>query len=192
MENNQNENYQGEESGNSGGGFNFKWLLYGAFALFFLFRMFSGGDDEGQDYIEETLEEPTQGIICSLQEQEKDLYKITDEQLIDARADSRIYVTYLEGNIDTFTIDEISITDAGNPRGSMMRSVMMGGMLGYMMGRPMSSGLARSSYASDGAYNKSSTSGRSSLRSTARKSTVRKPSAKKGFGSSKSSRSYGG
>ncbi len=178
------------ENNEKGGGFNFKWLLYGALGIYVIFSIFSGGD-EGQDYIEETLEEPTQGIICSLQEQEKDLYKITDEELIANRDDSRIYVSYLEGNIDTFTIDEISITEANDPRRSVMRSVMMGGMLGYMMGRPMSSGLTRSSYANDGAYNKSST-GRNTLRSTARKSTVRKPSAKKGFGSSKSSRSYGG
>lgn len=194
MENNQNE-YQGPQpqEQNGGGGFNFRWILYGAVGLYFLYRMFSGGSgDSTNDYVEETLVEPTQGIICELQEQEKDLYKITNEELIDNREDSRIIVTYLDSSIDTFTIDEVKISDASNPRRSMMRSVLMGGMLGYMMGRPMGSGLARSSYASDNSYNKSNTGGRSKLNSTARRTTVRKPSTKSGFGSGKSSRSYGG
>ncbi len=186
MENNQNGNNGG------GSGFNFRWIIYGALALYLLYNFF-GSSSSGDDYIEETLEEPTQGIICHLQEQEKDLFKITDEELIDKREDSRIYATYLDGKIDTFTIDEVSITDASDPRRSMMRSVMMGGMIGYMMGRPMGSGIARSSYANQSAYDKS-TSGRTNLRSSARKTTVRKPASrsKSGFGSSKSSRSYGG
>jgi len=198
MENNQNENQEGqsynqeshaEES--SGGGFNFRWLLYGAVGIYLLFKFFGGGSG-GDDYVEETLVEPTQGIICKLQEQEKDLYKITDEELIDNRADSRIIVTYLDSSIDTFTIDEVKISDASNPRRSIMRGVLMGGMLGYMMGRPMGGGLTRGSYASDNSYNKSNTSGRSKLNSTARRTTVRKPASKSGFGSKKSSRSYGG
>ncbi len=187
MENNQNGNNGG------GSGFNFRWIIYGALALYLLYNFFGRSSSSGNDYIEETLEEPTQGIVCHLLEQEKDLFKITDEELIDRREDSRIYATYLDGKIDTFTIDEVTISDASNPQRSMMRSVMMGGMIGYMMGRPMSAGVSRGSYANQGAYNKSN-AGTSNLRSSARRTTVRKPvsKSKSGFGSSKSSRSYGG
>lgn len=171
-------------------GFSFKWIIYGALGLFFLFRMFSGGG--GEDYVEETLEEPTQGIRVELQETEKDLFKITDEELLAARADSRIIVTYLDSSIDTFTIDEVTLSAANDPRRSMLRTAAIAGLLGYTMGRPMSSGISRSAYANDNAYNKSSTSGRSTLRSTARKTTVRKPTASKSYGGGKSTKSYGG
>lgn len=184
MENNQNEN--------QGGGFNFRWILYGIVGIYIISRFFGGSG--GDDYIEETLEDPTQGIICHLQEEKNDLFRITDEEIIDTRADSRIYATYMDGKIDTFTLDEVQLMSASDPRSSTLRAVAMGGMLGYMMGRPMSSGLSRSAYANQGAYDKASSNGRNQLRSTARKSTVRKPNprSKSGFGKSSSSRSYGG
>lgn len=173
--------------------FNFKWILYGAFALFFIFRIFSGGSDSGTDYVEETLEEPTQGIKVELQETEKDLFKITNEELLEKREDSQIIATYLDSSIDTFSIDEITLTEANDPRRSMVRSAAFAGLLAYSMGRrSMSSGVSRGAYASDKAYNKSNTSGRSSLRSTARKTTVRKPTSSSNYGSRKSSKSYGG
>ncbi len=185
MENNQ--------TANQGGGFNFRWLIYGALGLYILFNFF-GSRGGGDDYIEETLEDPTQGIICHIEEQKQDLFRITDEEIIDVKEDSRIYATYLDGSMDTFTLEEVRLIEANNPRASALRAIAMGGMLGYMMGRPMGSGLTRNSYANQSAYDKSSSSGRSQLRSTSRKTTVRKPnpSSKTGFGSSRSSRSYGG
>lgn len=173
--------------------FPLKWIIYGALALFFLFRVFSGGSSSGDDYIEETLEEPTQGIHVELQEMESDLFKITDEEILAKREDSQIIVTFLDSTVDTFGIDEIKLMEANDPKRSLIRSAAYAGMFGYMMGRPMGSGLGRSAYASDGAYNKSNSTGRSQLRSTARKTTVRKPStSSKSYGSSRSTKSYGG
>lgn len=171
--------------------FPWKWILYGCLGLYVVSSFFTGGDSDS-DYIEETLEEPTQGIIVELLETEKDLFKITNEEIIAQRDLSQIIAKYMDGSIDTFAIDDVRLTEAGNPRSSVMRSVAYAGLFGYMMGRPMGSGVARSAYASDAAHKKSST-GRNSLRSTARKTTVRKPtSSSKGYGSGKSSKSYGG
>ncbi len=174
--------------------FNFKWILYGAAALYILFRVFSGGGSSGNDYVEETLEEPTQGIKVELQEEKKDLFKITNEELLEKREDSQIIATYLDNTKDTFSIDEVRISDANDPRRSMIRTAAFAGLLAYSMGRrPMSSGVSRAAYANDNAYNKSNTSGRSSLRSTAKRTSVRKPSSSSSrYGGSRSSKSYGG
>jgi len=174
-----------------GSSFPIKYIFYGIIGLFVVYNVFAGDDSE-QDYIEETLEEPTQGIRVELQETEQDLFKITDEEILENREDSRIIASYLDNTVDTFTIDEVTLMSQDNPRGSMLRTVAYAGMFGYMMGRPMSSGVARSAYASDKAFNKSSNAGTSQMRSTARKSTVRKPTASKRYGGGKSTKSYGG
>jgi len=168
-----------------------KWIIYGCIGLYIVSGFFRSGDS-GSDYVEETLEEPTQGIIVELEETEKDLFKITNEEIIEKRELSQIIASYMDGTIDTFSIDEVRLSAANDPRRSMLKTAAYAGLFGYMMGRPMGSGVARSAYKSDGAYNKS-TSGRNSLRSTARKTTVKRPSsASKGYGSGKSSKSYGG
>jgi hypothetical protein len=148
---------------------------------------------EKKDYVESTVEDPTQGILAEIEEVEENRFKINNEEIIAKREDSRIIAKFLNGTIDTFTLDEITLVEANNPNRSMMRSVLMGGMIGYMMGRPMSTPINRQSYASDNAYNKSN-SGTNQLRSTATRRTVRTPKANSssGYGSRKSSRSYGG
>ena len=176
--------------------FSFKWILYGIVGLFVLYSAFFSKSDgsSGTDYVEETLEEPTQGILVELQEQEKDLFKITNEEILENRADSRIIANYMDNTSDTFTLEEVKLmqADERNPRRSLLRTAAYAGMFGYMMGRPMSSGVNRSAYANDKAYNKSSNAGRSQLRSTASKTVTRRPSSSKGYGGGKSSRSYGG
>lgn len=169
--------------------FPLKWILYGAVGIFVAYSYFTGGDS-GDDYIEETLEDPTQGIIVELKEVEDDMFKITDEEVISNREDSRIIVSFLDNTIDTFTIDEVRLSEASHPGRSAIRAAAYGGLIGYMMGRPMSSGTVRSAYAQESSYNKSN-QGRSTLRSTARKTTTRKP-VSRNYGSGKSSRSYGG
>lgn len=167
-----------------------KYGFYAIIALVILSKFIFGGS-EGADYVEQTVEDPTQGIIAHLQEVEKDLFKITDEKLIDKREESQIIATFMDNTVDTFSLDEVQLTEAGHPQRSMMRSVAMAGMFGYMMGRPMSSGITRSAYADDKTFNKSNTSGKNQLKSTASRKIVKTPS-KKGYGSSKSTRSYGG
>lgn len=167
-----------------------KYAFYAFIAIFVLISVFRGGDD-GDDYVEETLEDPTQGIIAKINEVEENLFRITDEDIIDKREDSQIIATFLDSSVDTFSLEEITLTEANNPQRSMLRSVAMMGMIGYMAGRPMGSGVTRSAYANDKAFNKSNTTGRNQLRSTASRKIVKSP-AKKGYGTSKSTRSYGG
>lgn len=149
---------------------------------------------EGKDYVESTVEDPTQGILAEIKEVKTDIFKITNEEILPKREDSRIIATYMDGGIDTFTLDEIKLTEHNDPRRSMIRNIAMGGMIGYMAGRAMKSPISRSSYADDKAFNKSQSTGKSKLRSTATRKTVRTPKAKSGsgFGSKKSTRSFGG
>lgn len=172
--------------------FPIKWIIYGALGLFFAFRIFGGGSSDEQDYIEETLEEPTQGIMVELQEMEKDMFKITDEEILERREDSQIIANYMDNTSDTFGIEEVKLMSQNDPRRSFIRTAAYAGLFGYMMGRPMSSGVSRAAYASDNSFNKSNTTGQSQLKSTARKTTVRKPTTSKRYGSGKSTKSYGG
>ncbi len=143
----------------------------------------------GQEYETSVVLDPTQGIVTEVKEIEADLYRITDETIVDKKEDSRIIAEYMDGVRDTFTLEEARLVDADNPRRSRMSGILMGGMMGYMMGRSMSSPLNRSAYANDKAFNKSQSSNQK-FKSTASRRAVKTP--KKGFGSSKSTRSYGG
>lgn len=161
--------------------------------VFSLITILSSCKSEGADYVDTVVEEPTQGVLAEIEEVKQDIFKIVDEEVIDKREDSRIVANFMDGTRDTFTLDEISLTQQSDSRGSAIRSIAMGGMLGYMMGRGLGSPLSRSAYKSDAAFNKSSTSGSSAMRSTATRKTVRTPKpAGSGYGKSKSSRSYGG
>lgn len=154
------------------------------------------------EYIEETtVVDYTQGLITELEEVEKDLFKITDENVAPTKEDSRIIATYMDGAIDTFTLDEVTMTDAEDPnsdgysRRSGMSSVLMGGMMGYFMGRSLSSPTNPSAYKNTAAYNKANTTTSSALKSTAKTTTTRtrKPSSgSSGHGSGRSTRSHGG
>ncbi len=155
--------------------------------LILLFAFVSCGDSSTQT-TEEILS-PTQGIVTKVKEMQEELFKITDEEIVNRKEDSRIIASYLDGKIDTFTLDEARLVDADNPRRNRVSGVLLGGMMGYMMGRNMSQPLSRSAYANDAAYNKSN-SANSKFRSTASRKTVSK--AKTGFGSSKSTKSSGG
>lgn len=132
---------------------------------------------------------PTQGIVTKIKEVKQELFKITDEDIVAAKEDSRIIASFLDGEVDTFTLEEARLVEAENPRRRGMSGILMGGMMGYMMGRSMGTPLNRSAYANDAAFNKSNSTN-SKFRSTASRKTVSKP--KSGFGSSKSSKSYGG
>ncbi len=132
---------------------------------------------------------PNMGIVTEVKEMKQDLFRITDERIIDKREDSRIIAEYMDGIRDTFTLQEAQLVDAENPRRSGVSSVLMGGMMGYMMGRSLGSPINRSAYANDAAFQKSQSNNKV-VRSAV--STHRAKSGKSGFGSKKSTRSYGG
>ena len=153
----------------------------------FISSLFSCGSNV--EYQDTEVLTPTQGVITEVKEMEADKFKITDETIVATIDDSRIIAEYMDGVRDTFTLAEAELVDEENPRRRGTRGVLLYGMMGYMMGRNMNQAPSRAAYANDAAYKKS-TSTSNSLRSSASRKTVSTP--KKGFGSSKSTRSSGG
>ena len=145
------------------------------------------------EYVNEEKVELTQGLITEVKEMKPGQFKITDETVVPKKEDSRIIAEYTDTTRDTFTLEEAMLVEHEDGRRRGFNGVLMGGLMGYYMGKSLSSPVNSSAYASQNAYNKSNTSGKSSLNSTARRTTVKKPvGSKSGYGSSKSTRSYGG
>ena len=153
----------------------------------FISSMFSCGSNV--EYVEQEVLTPTQGVVTEVKEVQSETFKITDETVVPTIDESRIIAEYMDGVRDTFTLAEAQLVDAENPRRRGMSGILMGGMMGYMMGKSMSQPMSRGAYANDAAFKKSSTT-TNTLRSSASRKTVRTP--KKGFGSSRSTKSYGG
>ncbi len=167
------------------------YILIGLYILSTVLGGFFGGS--GESYTETEVLDPTQGVVTEVKEFEEAKFHITNETIVPTKEESRIIASYLDGTVDTLTLDEARLEQANNPRRSAMRSVIMGGMMGYFLGRRMSAPLKQSAYANSAAYNKSKTNTASRLKPTAAKRTVRKPrAASKGFGSGRSTRSFGG
>lgn len=193
---------QHEENEGSGIWGKLKLVFYAGIVIWVLFSWFGNRDSTPKEpsYEEVTEYSPTEGLITTVDEVQAEVFKISDEEVIPKKEDSRIIAKYMNGAVDTFTLEEVAlvdttITDRNDNRYQrrFMRSVIFGGAMGYMMGRSMSRPLSRGSYRSDAAYNKSNSGARTRMRSTASSRTVRKPVARKsGFGSRKSTRSYGG
>ncbi|HPK09099.1 MAG TPA: hypothetical protein PK147_08255 [Saprospiraceae bacterium] len=160
------------------------------FAALLLFAFTSCKDNV--EYEDKEVTELTHGVVTEVEEFETDIFKITDETEVPKVEDSRIIAKYMNGTIDTFTLEEAKLVAANSPKGSAISNVLMGGAMGFLMGRALSSGINRSAYASDAAFNKAQATS-NNLNSTAIRKTVRTPKAgKSGFGSRKSTRSYGG
>jgi hypothetical protein len=142
-----------------------------------------------RDSSEETVEVPTQGLITTVAEIEANNFKIEDEQTAPHPDSSLIIAKYLDGKIDTFTLAEARLVEAGGGgHSSVARMAMMAagaGFLGYMMGRSMSSRPSPAAYTNQNTYNRVSSSTGNSLHSTATKRST-------GFGGGRSTRSVGG
>ncbi|MEO0404161.1 MAG: hypothetical protein AAF193_04760 [Bacteroidota bacterium] len=138
---------------------------------------------------------PTQGVVTTIEEVSPDEFKITDEQVIATKSESKIIAKYMDGHIDTLSLSEAQLAykDSTNTTrrhsSRPFRSVMWGGLFGYYMGRNMNSPVNRTAYGSQSAYDKSNKS-HSNLKSTARRTRVSSP--RRSSGRSRSSRSYGG
>lgn len=181
---------------------NIKNLSY----IFLCLVLFSACGGSEQHYIEETKVVPTEGLITTVVEKEKDMFKISDEQTVKDTADSRIIAKYLDNTIDTFTLEQARLIQA-NPQAYGHTSGSSGfvtaasyGLMGYMMGRYMMGGGMRppvSAYTDPKAHQRSAKGAGASMQKTAARTTTRKPapSGRKGFGGSssgRSTRSYGG
>lgn len=186
----------------------YKWylIILGVLVFYMIGKQNNdeSGKPDGSDtvYIESTVQEPTEGVITKLEEVEPEIFKITEEEVVASKEDSRIIATYLDGAQDTFTLQQIAVIDTTIQsedrqyrRRSGISTAVHYGLLGYWLGRPMGTGIRRSSYASSDAYTRSQ-NGRTRMSNSATRRTVRTPrpssTGKSGYGAGRSTRSYGG
>ncbi len=184
----------------------YKWYLIGL-AVFLIYMMITNSENTPVNSetteVEQTEEIiPTEGVITKVAEVEPEVFKITNEEVVPTVDDSRVIATYLDGKSDTFTLTEIAVIDTtitsednNYRRRSGISTIVHYGLIGYMLGRPMGYPISRSAYSSNDSYNRSN-SGRTQVSSSATRRTVSTPkptsTGKTGFGSGKSTKSYGG
>ena len=171
---------------------NLRLLIYGAAGLFLLYTFFFRSDDSSSEMVTEEIVTPTEGIVTTVKEMETDQFKIEDEVVVSSPEDSRIIAKYMDGAIDTFTLDEARLVEGeSSHRGSGVMRAASYGFLGFMMGRSMGSFRPSSgAYVDQNTYNKVSNGAGKRMQATAQRTSVSKP--KSGFGGKSSTRSYGG
>ncbi|MEM8528048.1 MAG: hypothetical protein AAGG68_25625 [Bacteroidota bacterium] len=171
---------------------NIRLLIYGAAALFLVYTFFFKSDDSSSDMVTEEVVVPTEGLITTVKEMETDQFKIEDEVVVDQPEDSRIIAKYMDGAIDTFTLDEARLVENDSShRGSGIMRAASYGFLGFMLGRSMGSFRpSPGAYVDQSTYNKVSNGAGQRMQSTAQRTKVSKP--RSGYGGKSSTRSYGG
>lgn len=189
----------------------YKWYIIIIGGLL-AFRLFSTSDGTNTSTTNATsysnaeeVVQPTEGVITKIAETEADVFKITDEEVVADPAQSRVIASYLDGSVDTFTLAELAAidttatatntSDRNHYRRSSIGTIAYYGLIGYMIGRPMGYPIRSSSYANTTSYNKAQT-GATRVSNTATRRSVSTPRAtstgKSGFGSGRSTKSYGG
>jgi hypothetical protein len=168
-----------------------KSILYAVIAVavvgMFMKDCFCSSSDE------ETVEIPTEGTITTVKEVTTDDWKIEDETPVAVPEDSRIIAQYMDGKVDTFTLEQARLVQADSTGSTSTRpisrimSAASFGLMGYMLGRSMATPPMASAYSNPGAHARSTASA-TRMRSTA--TTVTRP--RSGFGGGRSTRSIGG
>ncbi len=141
------------------------------------------------------VEIPTEGLITTVQEVATDQFKIENEETVADTADSRIIANYLDATSDTFTLQEARLmqTSGSGREQSVVRSAGLGYFGFIMLGRMGGIMPRAGAYTNAGAYNKASSGAGQQMKSSANRVTRTRPSSgKSGYGSGKSTRSYGG
>ncbi len=140
---------------------------------------------------DETIQVPTQGLITTVTEISPENYKIAAEEPISRMEDSRIIVEKMNGLRDTFTLEEAKFITQVTSDTTQTRAFRRAGM-GYwgflMLGRMGGHTPSAGAYVNNSAYDKASSTAGSRLNSSARTTTR----SRSGFGSGKSTRSFGG
>ena len=145
----------------------------------------------------ETWQEPTQGVVTTVKEVSPGEYKIADETTVPRVADSRVIVQNMDGEENSYTLEEVKMIQQIAPDTSEVNRPFRSagsGFFGYlllgrmMMGRTPSAG----AYVNQAAYNRANNTTGSALRNSAR--TVSRPGGRSGsnYGGSRSTRSVGG
>lgn len=148
------------------------------------FALFSCGSDT------ETIQEPTEGLITTVTEVQPESYRIASEVPVDQIEDSRIIVENMDGMRDTFTLEEARLITqvADSTQTRPFRSAGLGYWGFLMLGRMGGHSVSPGAYVNNSAYNNASSSAGTRLNNSARTTTR----SKSGFGSGKSTRSFGG
>lgn len=173
-----------------------KGSLYVAVAAMLGTQM-SCGNDNGSDWEEVTVVEPTKGVVTTLEETESGQFAIVDEQTVANKDSSRVIIKRLDGSVENLSLAQarglvqpqdttLHNTGVNQRHGGGMGHVLWWGAMGYMMGRnfgsPVQSNVYRNGVANMGTVD--------ALRSTAVSRTVMRPvSGRSGFfrGSGRSS-----
>lgn len=143
----------------------------------------------------EEVEIPTQGLITTVVEVQTEQYKIEDEQTIPDTSQSLIIAKYLDGNIDTFTLAEARlVTESGytGARSGLFTAAGYG-LFGYMLGRSMTGfSPSPSAYVDPQTHNRVNNTTGNTVRSSATRVSRPAAGSRTGYGSGRTSRSYGG
>jgi hypothetical protein len=115
-----------------------------------------GNSDNGSDWEQVTVQEPTKGVVTTMEETQPGKYEITDEQMVEARDSSKIIIKKLDGTVQTLNLDQakamVQAADTVAVHNHYHRSHGFGSYIwwsamGYMMGRnfgtPVYSGFYR-------------------------------------------------
>ena len=158
-------------------------IKYGAYALIAMWVLYS------------FFLAPSTSSEVEYEEVETETFKIEDEITLASTEDSYIVAKYMDETIDTFTLQEVQLmasSEGTSPRNRSMMRAASYGFFGYMMGRSMSTPVRSSAYMDQKTYDKVNKNTGNKMRSTATRTKRAKPGGKSGYGSGKSSRSYGG
>lgn len=157
--------------------------------------------DNGSDWEEVTVEEPTQGVITTIEETEAGKFTVADEKIAPSRQDSRVIIRRLNGNIDTLTLDQAKhfvgaqdtvrqtqVVNHYHGGGFGLGHILWWSAMGHMMGRSFGSPAPSYVYRDAGAMGRTA----NELRRTSVSRTVKVPaSGRSGFFKSSRSRSGG-
>lgn len=171
-----------------------KYGIYALIAVWLIYSIFIAEPTPTEVEYEE-VEIPSQGIATILKEIEAETFKIEDEITLASTEDSYIVAKYLDSTIDTFTLAEVQLMATNDGTSTRNRSLMRAasyGFFGYMIGRSMSTPVRSSAYMDQKTYDRVNNKTGNQMRSTAKRTKRAKPGGKSGYGSGKSSRSYGG
>lgn len=153
-----------------------------------LLAVHAGCDDSGNgsDWEEVTVQEPSKGVITTLEETEPGKFSIVNEEITETKDASRVIIKRQGGAMDTLTLAQAkslvqpqdTVSNHAYRSSHGMGNVLWWGAMGYMMGRSFSSP-AYSGYYNRG-YSGANVS--SELQRTAVSRTVMRPvSGKSGF-----------
>ncbi|MCC6282656.1 MAG: hypothetical protein IT262_18780 [Saprospiraceae bacterium] len=105
-----------------------------------------GSDSNGSDWEEVTVEEPTKGVVTTIEETEAGKFTVVEEQVVASKADSRVIVRHLNGTVDTMDLSQVKglvgaqdtvrqTTVRHHGGGFGLGHILWWSAMGHMMGR---------------------------------------------------------